>query len=75
MMEDLGTEKVLMDERMGHIDGSVSARYAHVPPGMRRRLMVGLTEQWEAALDARLAMCLTLPVRVLNELLRARAMG
>jgi integrase len=35
-MEDLGTEKVLMDERMGHIDGSVSARYAHVTPGMRQ---------------------------------------
>lgn len=34
MMEDLGTEKVHMDERMGHIDGSVSARYAHVTPGM-----------------------------------------
>lgn len=32
MMEDLGTEKVLMDERMGHIDGSVSARYAQSPP-------------------------------------------
>jgi len=52
-MEDLGTEKVLMDERMGHIGGSVSARYAHVTPGMRERLKVGLTEQWEAALDAR----------------------
>ncbi|AZK95549.1 MULTISPECIES: LacI family DNA-binding transcriptional regulator [Streptomyces] len=71
MMEDLGTEKVLMDERMGHIDGSVSARYAHVTPGMRRRLMVGLTDQWQAALDARLAMCSSSPVRVLNELLRA----
>ena len=44
MMEDLGTEKVLMDERMGHIDGSVSARYAHVTSGMRKRLMFGLTE-------------------------------
>ncbi len=55
MMEDLGTEKVLMDERMGHIDGFVSARYAHVTPGMRQRLMDGLTERWEAALDARLA--------------------
>ncbi|CAM5505011.1 LacI family DNA-binding transcriptional regulator [Streptomyces narbonensis] len=71
MMEDLGTEKVLMDERMGHIDGSVSARYAHVTRGMRRRLMAGLTEQWEAALDARLAMCPASPVRVLDELLRA----
>ncbi|MFD3910720.1 LacI family DNA-binding transcriptional regulator [Streptomyces sp. NPDC058603] len=72
VMEDLGTEKVLMDERMGHIDGSVSARYAHVTPGMRKRLMAGLTEQWEAALDARLAICPTSPVRVLDDLLRAR---
>ncbi|MFD3757481.1 LacI family DNA-binding transcriptional regulator [Streptomyces sp. NPDC058622] len=71
-MEDLGTEKVLMDERMGHIDGSVSARYAHVTPGMRRRLMAGLTQQWEAALDARLAMRPTSPVRALDTLLRAR---
>ncbi|MQY36174.1 hypothetical protein SRB17_41710 [Streptomyces sp. RB17] len=75
MMEDLGTEKVLMDERMGHLDGSVSARYAHVTPGMRKRLMLGLTEQWEAALDARLALCPTSPVRVLNNLLRARAVA
>lgn len=72
VMEDLGTEKVLMDERMGHIDGSVSARYAHVTPGMRRRLMVGLTEQWETALDARLAMSPHSPVRVLDEILQAR---
>lgn len=72
IMEDLGTEKVLMDERMGHIDGSVSARYAHVTPGMRKRLMLGLTEQWEAALDARLAMSATSPVCVLSDLLRAR---
>lgn len=72
MIEDLRTEKVLMDERMGHLDGSVSARYAHVTPGMRRRLMLGLTEQWEAALDARLAMCPTSPVRALDDLLRAR---
>lgn len=72
MMEDLGTEKVLMDERMGHIDGSVSARYAHVTPGMRKRLTLGMTEQWEAALDTRLAMSVTSPVRVLSDLLRAR---
>lgn len=69
MMEDLGTEKVLMDERMGHIDGSVSACYAHVTPGMRKRLMLGLTDQWEAALDARLAMCPRSPVRALDTLL------
>jgi hypothetical protein len=75
MMEDLGTEKVLMDERMGHIDGSVSARYAHVTPGMRQRLKLGLTEQWESALDARLALSPASPVRVLNDLLRARAVA
>ncbi|MFI6626482.1 LacI family DNA-binding transcriptional regulator [Streptomyces sp. NPDC050528] len=73
VMEDLGTEKVLMDQRMGHIDGSVSARYAHVTLGMRKRLLLGLTEQWEAALDARLALCPTSPARVLNDLLRERA--
>ncbi|WNZ09621.1 LacI family DNA-binding transcriptional regulator [Streptomyces sp. 11x1] len=73
MMEDLGAEKVLMDERMGHLDGSVSARYAHVTPGMRERLKLGLTQQWEAALDARLALCPRSPVRVLNDLLRTRA--
>jgi hypothetical protein len=75
MMEDLGTEKVLMDERMGHLDGSVSARYAHVTAGMRKRLMLGLTERWEVALDARLAMCPTSPVRVFNDLLRARLLA
>ncbi|WP_328549904.1 LacI family DNA-binding transcriptional regulator [Streptomyces sp. NBC_00366] len=73
VMEDLGTERVLMDQRMGHIDGSVSARYAHVTPGMRERLMLGLTEQWETALDARLTLSPTSPVRVLNDLLRERA--
>jgi hypothetical protein len=34
-MEDLGTEKVLMDERMGHIDGLISGRYAGVGRGVR----------------------------------------
>jgi hypothetical protein len=72
-MEDLGTEKVLMDERMGHIDGSVSARYAHVTPGMRERLKAGLTGQWETALDVRRNLHPRSPVAVLDRLLRARA--
>ena len=71
-MEDLGTEKVLMDERMGHLDGSVSARYAHVTPGMRGRLLAGLTEQWEEALETRRAMHLGSPVAILDRILRAR---
>ncbi|MDH2388159.1 LacI family DNA-binding transcriptional regulator [Streptomyces sp. HNM0663] len=72
-MEDLGTPKVLMDERMGHMDGSVSARYAHVTDEMRLRLMAGLTRSWEASLDARLAMCPRSSVAVLDALLQARA--
>lgn len=71
-MEDLGTAKVLMDERMGHIDGSVSARYSHVTEGMRERLRKGLTSLWEESLDARLAMGPGSPVAVLDKLLRAR---
>lgn len=72
MMDELSTEKVLRDERMGHLDGSVSARYTHVTPGIRRRLMLGLTEQWEMALDRRVALSPTSPVRALDDLLKAR---
>jgi hypothetical protein len=42
---------------------------------LRERLILGLTQQWEAALDARLALCATSPARVLNDLLRARAVA
>jgi integrase len=72
VMEDLGTPPKLMDERMGHEDGSVQARYSHITAGMRRRLLDGLTEQWEASLDARLAMCPRSSVAALDALLRAR---
>ena len=63
----------LMDERMGQIDGSVSGplRPRH-PEACAKRLMVGLTEQWEESLDARLAMHPRSPVRALDALLRAR---
>ncbi len=49
-MEELGTPSKLMDERMGHEDGSVQARYSHVTAPMRRSLMDGLTDAWAAAL-------------------------
>lgn len=62
-----------MDNRRGHIDGSVSALNAHVTPGMHKRLMIGVTEQWETALDARLAVHSASPVCILNDLLRTRA--
>lgn len=73
LMEELGTPKVLMDERMGHEDGSISARYAHVTDSMRARLMDDLTEVWYESLDARLALYPSSPVPVLNLLLQERA--
>jgi integrase len=72
LMLELGTPAVLMDERMGHLDGSVQARYSHVTADMRARLLDGLTERWEAALDARAAMAPGSPVTTLDELLRTR---
>lgn len=45
-MEELGTPAKLMDDRMGHDDGSVQALYTDVTREMRRRLMDGLTEVW-----------------------------
>jgi integrase len=73
VMEQLGTPKVLMDERMGHMDGSVSARYAHVTDSMRLRLVDDLTGLWQAALDARIAIHPRSPVAALDALLRERA--
>jgi integrase len=69
LMEELGVPPKLMDERMGHEDGSVQARYSHVTPEMRRRLLDGLTELWEASLDARRKMSPSSPVAVLGHLL------
>jgi hypothetical protein len=70
-MEELRTPPKLMDQRMGHEDGSVQARYSHITPDMRSRLMEGLTEHWESALDARRALHPRSPVAVLDRLLTA----
>ena len=72
MEELLGTPGKLMDERMGHEDGSVQARYSHVTAGMRVQLLDGLTGLWEAALDARREMAPGSPVAILDRLLAAR---
>lgn len=70
LLDTLKTPKVLKDERMGHLDGSVQAGYSHVTDEMREELVDGLTRIWEAALEARRRMCSTSPVAVLNDLLR-----
>jgi integrase len=72
LMEELGIPAKLMDERMGHEDGSVQARYSHITAAMRRQLLGGLTDLWHAALDARLALAPRSPVTVLDRLLVTR---
>ncbi|MFJ2397369.1 hypothetical protein ACIOTI_32045 [Streptomyces sp. NPDC087843] len=42
-MREVGTPPKLMDERMGHEDGSVQSRYDHITVGMRKTLMSTLT--------------------------------
>ncbi|MBF6063281.1 tyrosine-type recombinase/integrase [Nocardia terpenica] len=74
-LEEAGIPKVLIDERIGHADGSVHANYTHITESMRDRLCDVLTEMWYSALDLRLAMSPTSPVAVLNDLLQARALG
>lgn len=72
-MEELGIPPKLMDERMGHEDGSVQARHSQITARMISRLMGELTEQWEEeSLQARLAMHPRSSVRALDALLRAR---
>jgi hypothetical protein len=51
-MQELGVPSTLQDDRMGHADGSVQARYSHITVAMRQRLMNELTEQWEANFEA-----------------------
>lgn len=71
LMEELGVPPKLMDERMGHEDGSVQARYSHVTPVMRARLMDDLTSIWETALAQRRTLSARSPVRALDGLLTA----
>ncbi|MFG2823079.1 tyrosine-type recombinase/integrase [Kitasatospora sp. NPDC048365] len=70
LMREAGTPPKLMDERMGHEDGSVQARYDHITLGMRRTLAAALTGMWEEALDVRRAMSAGSPVAVLDALLK-----
>ena len=72
LMREVGTPPKLMDERMGHEDGSVQSRYDHITPGMRQALMIALTRMWDEALDGRRAMSLGSPVAALDALLKAR---
>lgn len=73
LMEEIGTPRVLADDRMGHLDGSMSGLYSHVTDTMRLRLVDDLTEQWHAAVVARRARHPRSPVPVLDRLLQGLA--
>jgi integrase len=70
-MDEMGIPQKLKDDRMGHADGSVGARYSHITAPMRQTLLDGLTERWTEALRARQALAPGSPVGVLDRLLRA----
>jgi integrase len=72
VMVELGIPPKLMDERMGHEDGSIQARYSHVTSDMRQQLVTGLTDRWAAALTTRREMAPGSPVATLDRLLRAQ---
>ncbi|MEU9400606.1 LacI family DNA-binding transcriptional regulator [Streptomyces sp. NPDC048242] len=74
LLEELGVPKVLIDDRMGHEDGSVSAIYTHITDSMRATMVDALTEVWYRTLDERLALAPRSAVRALDVLLQARAM-
>jgi len=73
LMEELGTPKPLMNDRMGHKDHSVSGRYSHPTDGMREQLMEGLFRSWEMALAQRRDMGVSSPVRLVEDLLETSA--
>lgn len=71
LMDGLGTPTKLKDDRMGHLDGSVQARYSHITDEMRVRLLDGLTDLWETALERRRSISPGSPVGALDYLLKA----
>lgn len=73
LLEELGIPKVLMDERLGHADHSVSARYSHVTAGMRERLVGALQSEWERTVERRRVMGVGSPVGVVEGILGAHS--
>ncbi|MEV6602013.1 site-specific integrase [Actinoplanes sp. NPDC051346] len=72
LMVELGTPSTVMDDQMGHSDGSVQARYVHATADMIRRLLDGLTVVWEKALVTRLQLSPGSPVPILDHLIREK---
>jgi hypothetical protein len=73
LMEERRTPEILSEHHLRHDLPGVSAVYRHVTPAMRAELVAMMTEEWEAALDARLEMSPRSPITVVDALLRERA--
>lgn len=73
LLEEIGTPKVLIDERMGHSDSSVVGRYSHVTESMREDLLGRLQGRWEDAVRRRGEMNLESPVPLVREILGAHS--
>jgi hypothetical protein len=73
MLDEFRTPSVLIEERFGHLNGTVSARYKHVSQDMRAELLANLTVLWNKTLDERLVLNPRSPVAALDNLLLARA--
>jgi hypothetical protein len=71
-MEELGTPRVLIAERMGHELPSMQGVYAHVTPTMRAELVAALDRLWTESLDQRNAVDPHSAVPVLDALLAER---
>jgi hypothetical protein len=72
-MEEAGIPEVASEARLRHEIPGVSGAYRHVTPEMRAQVTRLLQQDWEAALDERLAMSPRSPVGVLGRLLQERA--
>lgn len=66
--EDHIDEK-LKDQRMGHEDGRVGARYSHVSKAMRDKLVAALQDRWTGALAERARIHPHSAVPILDDLL------
>ena len=67
-----------VDELFGnhrHLDGSVQGRYSHITAEMRCRLLEGLTDLWNTALDQRMNYRVGSPVRQDALLRQRRSLG
>ena len=73
-----GRRSPLWDELFGthrHLDGSVQGRYSHITAEMRCRLLDGLTDLWNTALDQRMNYRVGSPVRLDTLLRQRRSLG